>query len=567
MFRNQAQRIVLTGIALVVGLLVAAGSIGVWGLRSIESQLTRGLQTHYQHSSLADEMQDASLQRLLVLQAMAATPDPFARNELLGQLQLHAGRFMAAREQLGALALRAPEQALLQRQAEAANKAAPLVQRVAELLLQGEDAQATRLLLDEVIPAQGNLMATLQQLIAEEARQIDIQTRVAQQRSQQAVQELLLLAGLGIVMAVLIAWYSYRQIGRILAMLHGLVGRLRRTTRRERAIRRTMLDGLITADSQGRILTANRAAEQLLGYEPGELLGQNLSIIMPSRDAAQHDHYVRRYLGGDQPRIIGKGREVEAKHKDGRLIPVELGVAHLRQDGEDRFVGFLHDIRDRKENERLLKEAKAHLATEVMMRTAELETANRRLAQEVAERKQAQQLLARQATIDALTGLANRRLFHERLEEAVAGARRHDSGLAVMYLDLDGFKQVNDSHGHHTGDQLLQWVARRLRQVLRREDLLARLGGDEFAVLLEHVTDPTQLDGIATKLVTAIGAPVSFGDIQVQVGASVGIAQFASELDADTLLRHADAAMYRAKHAGRGRHHLYQAPQPSRSTG
>lgn len=567
MFRNQAQRIVLTGIALVVGLLVAAGSIGVWGLRSIESQLTRGLQTHYQHSRLADEMQDAALQRLLVLQAMVDAPDPFARNELLGQLQLHAGRFMAAREQLHALALRPAEQALLERQAQAANKAAPLVQRVAELLLLGEDAEATRLLLDEVIPAQGNLMATLQQLIAEEARQIDIQTRLAQQRSQRAVQELLLLAALGVLLAVLIAWYSYRQIGRILATLHGLVGRLRRAMRRERAIRRTMLDGLITADRHGRILTANRAAERLLGYEPGELLEQNLSIIMPSRDAAQHDRYVGRYLGGAQARIIGKGRELEAKRKDGQLIPIELGVAHLRQDGEDRFVGFLHDISDRKENERLLKEAKAHLAAEVMMRTAELETANRRLAQEVAERKQAQQLLARQATIDALTGLANRRLFHERLDQAVAGARRHDSGLAVMYLDLDGFKQVNDSHGHHVGDQLLQWVAQRLRQVLRREDLLARLGGDEFAVLLEHVTDPTQLDGIATKLVTAVGAPVSFGDIQVQVGASVGIARFSDELDADTLLRHADTAMYRAKRAGRGRHHLYQAPQPSRSTG
>jgi diguanylate cyclase (GGDEF)-like protein/PAS domain S-box-containing protein len=567
MLGGRAQRIVITGTALVTILLIAAGAIGVWGLRAVESQLTEGLEAHYQHSRLADQMQDASLQRLLVLQAMLGTDDTFRRNELLGELQRHAERFMSAREQLQRLALEATEREMLARQAAAANKAAPLVQQVAALLLQGDDEQASELLLSAVIPAQGALVATLQEIIAEQARQIDRDTRSAEQRSEQAVFELIMFASLGVLLAFTIGWLMHRQTTRILALMQGLIRRLRRAATRERAIRKTMLDGLITADRQGRILSANRAAEQLLGYERGELVGRNLNVMMPSHDASHHDQYVRHYLAGGQARIIGKGREVDAKRKDGETIPVELGVVHLRQDGTDMFVGFLHDISDRKENERLLQESKANLAAEVMMRTAELESANQRLAQEVAERKQAQELLARQATHDALTGLPNRRLFHQRLAQAVAAARRHGSGLSILYIDLDGFKQVNDQHGHHAGDELLKVVAQRLSGTLRVEDMVARLGGDEFAVLLDHAPPDAQLQGIAEKLIRVVAEPVIINGNPVQVGASVGIAPFRDDLDPDRLLRHADQAMYQAKNSGRGRCQLYQAPQSAQSTG
>jgi diguanylate cyclase (GGDEF)-like protein/PAS domain S-box-containing protein len=400
-----------------------------------------------------------------------------------------------------------------------------------------------------------------------QGKQLASDTARGKAASEQAVLKLLALACLGVLVSLAIGWFMRRQAARIAAMTRALIQRLRRSARRERAIRRTMLDGLITADRHGSILKANPAAEQLLGYQPGELVGQNLSVLMPRREAERHDAHIRHYLAGGEARIIGKGREVQAVRKDGSHIPVELGVVHLKQNGESLFVGFLHDISHRKENERLLKEAKASLAAEVMIRTAELETANRRLAREVAERKQVQELLARQATHDPLTGLPNRRLFHERLGQAVASARRHHEDLAVLYLDLDGFKQVNDRLGHEAGDELLQTIAARLLKQLRHEDVLARLGGDEFAVLLDHAGGRQQLTAIADKLLRTVAQPVVIGTGSARVGASIGIAQFSDEADAATLLRHADQAMYQAKRAGRGRYQLYEPTQSAQSVG
>jgi diguanylate cyclase (GGDEF)-like protein/PAS domain S-box-containing protein len=159
---------------------------------------------------------------------------------------------------------------------------------------------------------------------------------------------------------------------------------------------------------------------------------------------------------------------------------------------------------------------------------------------------------------DTLTGLPNRAMFADRAREAVAHARRHGKTAALLFLDLDNFKQVNDSLGHDVGDSLLKIIASRLRASVRGEDFIARIGGDEFCVLLQNIAEPREAAAVAQKLLHELGKPYRIGAHQIESGASIGIACVPQDgEDVATLLRLADAAMYRAKDLGRGRYQFF----------
>jgi diguanylate cyclase (GGDEF)-like protein len=164
------------------------------------------------------------------------------------------------------------------------------------------------------------------------------------------------------------------------------------------------------------------------------------------------------------------------------------------------------------------------------------------------------------AFTDPLTGLANRTSLGASLEQAVNRARRRASKIAVLYIDLDGFKQVNDSYGHDTGDALLVETARRLRKHLRSSDLIARHGGDEFLVVLEDLQDPRPVEIVANKLLAELGRPYPLAGQELSVTASIGISLLPDDaLDARALLKHADTAMYAAKQAGKNTLSFYRA--------
>jgi len=177
---------------------------------------------------------------------------------------------------------------------------------------------------------------------------------------------------------------------------------------------------------------------------------------------------------------------------------------------------------------------------------------------DVTERRAAQDKIALLARTDALTGLANRITFGDRLRQAFAGSQRGAHGFAVLYLDLDRFKEVNDTLGHHAGDLLLQQVAQRLQQATREIDVVARLGGDEFAIVQAELTDSSSAGTLAEKLIELISAPYSVDGNELRIGVSIGIALYMSDARSpDTLLVQADQALYRAKHAGRGLYRFY----------
>ena len=190
----------------------------------------------------------------------------------------------------------------------------------------------------------------------------------------------------------------------------------------------------------------------------------------------------------------------------------------------------------------------------------ELAERNQQLTVEVAERKRAEALVRHQATHDPLTGLPNRSLFRDRLDGAIQRATRHKNQFALAYIDIDGFKAVNDGHGHAAGDALLQGIAARLSAQLRANDTVSRLGGDEFALILEEIESPQMALKLCQKLGSTLAEPyplqVNGARIEVQVGASIGIAPYvpSTHADADEKLMHvADDAMYKAKRTGKNR--------------
>lgn len=211
-----------------------------------------------------------------------------------------------------------------------------------------------------------------------------------------------------------------------------------------------------------------------------------------------------------------------------------------------------------REQEGKIKAARDTLEIQVEARTEELKRANRQLEGEVAERRQAESKLNYLAYHDPLTGLSNRRRFIERLEESLLEAQRRQLRLAVLFIDLDQFKQINDSLGHTVGDELLVLVAARLAEHVRLIDMLSRLGGDEFICLMEAVRSNGEVATLAEEIIAAFEAPFQLGKHELFLSTSVGISLFPD--DAQTvvdLMRNADTAMYRAKGTGRGHYHFY----------
>lgn len=211
-----------------------------------------------------------------------------------------------------------------------------------------------------------------------------------------------------------------------------------------------------------------------------------------------------------------------------------------------------------REQEGKIKAARDTLEIQVAARTEELKRANQQLVGEVSERRQAESRLNYLAYHDPLTGLSNRRRFIQRMEESLIEAGKRQQRLAVLFIDLDQFKQVNDSLGHTVGDELLISVAARLSEHVRLIDMLSRLGGDEFICLMEAAGNDHEVANLAEEIVAAFDEPFRIGEHELFLSASVGISLFPADgLTVVDLMRNADSAMYRAKAIGRGRYHFY----------
>ncbi|MDI3324212.1 EAL domain-containing protein [Pontibacterium granulatum] len=277
-------------------------------------------------------------------------------------------------------------------------------------------------------------------------------------------------------------------------------------------------EGIMVTDERGQILSVNPAFTNITGYSLRECLGKSPAILKSGRH--DEEFYSRMW---QQLQVNGQWQgEVWNRRKNGELYPEWLSISALpdAQGKPHRYIGILSDITSLK---------RAHAQVEHL------------------------------AMHDPLTGLPNRRMFMENLERLMAHAQRSGQLLALLFIDLDGFKLVNDSLGHHVGDRLLQSVATCLKSQLRADDLLARMGGDEFVLLVNGYETPDQLAKIANKILYVLQHQDGQASGRIEIGASIGIALYPENAgDGDQLIRNADMAMYRAKENGKNQYHFYE---------
>lgn len=270
-----------------------------------------------------------------------------------------------------------------------------------------------------------------------------------------------------------------------------------------------MRESVLLTDVDGAIRMVNGAFCRVTGYAEEEVLGRNPRLLQSGWQAPDFYRAMWEELG----RTGRWEGEIWNRRKTGEIYPEWLSIGAVRNP-EGQVVHYLGVFTD------------------------------------ITGRKSSEERLARMAHYDLLTGLPNRLLFRDRLTQAMALARRERSRLAVMFLDLDGFKAWNDAHGHAFGDHVLYRTAQRLSESLRRTDTLARVGGDEFMLLLGGVT-PASAAGMAQAVISSLARPLVVDGRDVRVGASIGIALYPDHnLDGENLIRMADAAMYRAKASG-----------------
>lgn len=272
-------------------------------------------------------------------------------------------------------------------------------------------------------------------------------------------------------------------------------------------------DMITRCDLQGTRLYVSPASETLLGYRPEELIGTKPRDLIHPDDAEAYGRLLGQVRSGAISRAVTQHRY---RHKDGSWVWVEVSFGLARADEGEQPAGYIAAVRD------------------------------------VSRRKEAEDRMAHMARHDPLTDLPNRLLFREELDRALARLDRDGTGFALLCLDLDHFKSVNDTLGHQAGDRLLRVVAGRIRGVLRRGDVAARLGGDEFVIIQAGCAGPEDAMGLAARVVEAMAAPVDLGGYPTGIGISIGIALAPCDARApEDLLARADVALYRAKAAGR----------------
>ncbi len=278
-------------------------------------------------------------------------------------------------------------------------------------------------------------------------------------------------------------------------------------------------EGIMITDSHGIIQSVNPAFTRLTGYSSGEVVGRSPGLLSSGRHGPEFYHALWARLSAE-----GEWQgEIWNRRKNGEIFPELLTIAAITDTDESgevtHYAALFSDITALKANEEQIR---------------------------------------RMAYYDPLTGLPNRRLFSDRLAVAMAHAHRHRNRTAVVFVDLDRFKEINDSYGHITGDVLLQEIAKRLREAVREDDTVARLGGDEFVLLLADIGSADDAVGTARRIIEAMKEPIQLEGRALTVTASVGISFYPDDGDSiETLVQNADAAMYQAKSAGRNGYRLY----------
>ena len=280
------------------------------------------------------------------------------------------------------------------------------------------------------------------------------------------------------------------------------------------------VDAIISVNEEQRIFVFNQGAEQIFGYTAAEMLGQPLVKLLPERFAAAHPGHLRRFAKEPQAaRLMNQRSGISGRRKDGSEFFAEASISQTMSGGKRIFTAYLRDV---------------------------------------TESKAAQEQIEFLAYHDALTRLPNRLLAKDHLQQAILAAERENTRVALLFIDLDNFKTINDSLGHVIGDSLLKVVSIRLRECLRDIDTLSRQGGDEFLIVLSNMRDTESVTVVAEKILERMEESFEIDHHELAISLSIGIAVYPDDgKDFDTLLKQSDTSMYQAKDSGRNTYRFH----------
>ncbi len=549
--RQASRRVIYYAFLLVIAIMLAITTLGLSRIHNLSTDLEQVVQEHDVQIALMHTMRHAALERSIHLQSLMILKDPFMIDEYAIDMSNAASRYLVARSKLLVHNLSEEEKALLNRQHLQSQQTSASQNQIIEHIRNEDFKTASSLLLNTTLPGQQRAISMMDEFI-ELKRQQNLASLNATSSTIEDTYRLMLLLGLiGIFISITVAHQVSRRVTREIQRRQNSEQEQQHSELRERIIRENIIDGVLTLDSRGVILSCNKACTTIFGYPQHELLHHSAHFLMPD---AFFDQSICE--PGWRPmwekRMIGVGREVTGRRNDDSKFPAEVDISRITMDGNPVYIAVVRDITKKKEAEQQLQQFSQELERRVFERTTELASANDKLRHEINERVKAQHELTHLATHDTLTGLPNRGMFNEHLEIRLHTASRHDRKLALFFMDLDGFKGINDTHGHEVGDKLLVEIAKRLRECVRMEDVVARMGGDEFTVLLSDLQQIDDVNMVAEKLITAVNKPVRIGDHICHVGISIGISLYPHcARDTDKMLRLADDAMYASKEAGK----------------
>ena len=302
--------------------------------------------------------------------------------------------------------------------------------------------------------------------------------------------------------------------------LETMVTSLRDSEEHLASILRLVPTGILIIDQEQNLVLFNHAAEEIFGYTREEVLGQSLDLLLPTEFHNSHRRMVKEFAEADIPLIQAMDRKpVKARKKDGETIYINASISSLHISNEQLLLAAITDVTAKK-----IQDDQIHF----------------------------------QAHYDSLTQLPNRFLALDRLGQLLPKAKRDGQKVAVLFLDLDDFKKVNDSMGHEVGDKILIEAASRLASVVRKEDTVGRLGGDEFIIMLGSLTEPTDVQPVVDSLLALFRKPFLIGEQELMLTLSIGVAIYPDDgMELSQILRHSDSAMYYAKRQGRNTYAFY----------
>jgi len=295
---------------------------------------------------------------------------------------------------------------------------------------------------------------------------------------------------------------------------------MRESEERLRATIETSMDAVVQIDAGGVITGWNSQMEEIFGWPRAEAIGRAIhETIIPTQHRVAHIQGMKHFLLTGEGAILNTRIEITGLHRNGHEFPIELTIAPIKMGGKYEFSAFIRDITKKKESD---------------------------------------EIIWKQANFDTLTGLPNRHMFCDRIGQEIKKAKRANFNIALLFIDLDRFKEVNDTLGHDMGDILLVEAARRITDCVRTTDIVARLGGDEFTVMLAEIDDVSSVERVVQNILQRLATVFKLKDEMLYVSASIGITLYPNDADTvEGLFKNADQAMYVAKEQGRNRHSYF----------